>query len=83
MFGDLTAFCLRGIEGRPKSQLSRAQILRDLANAAFHIITTQAQGPAIGSRAPQSDMHVRMFGIAMDHGHPLQRTAEILVHTEH
>src|ERR1700691_3368195 len=71
---DLPAFCLRSIEGRPKAHLSRTQILRDLPDAALHVVAAQAQGLAVSCKASQCDMHVRMFGITMGYSNPFQGT---------
>ena len=74
-----------GIEAVRNPNCRVLQILRDLPNSrASHNHDSGAVPCHRQPVPPQSAaMHMRMFGIAMDHGYPLQETAEILVHTEH
>jgi hypothetical protein len=61
------------------TELLRALVLRDGADAFLHIFPTQMQRVSVAPD-PQSDVHVRVFGIAVSHGNPLQRSVQVPFH---
>jgi hypothetical protein len=65
------------------AELARAMVLRDRSNAFLHVLPTQMERLSIASDAPQRNMDMRVFGIVMGHGNPLQRTVQVPLHSAH
>ena len=76
--------CIRdSVQVVTMSQLPSAQILRDGPDTVPNVIAGQFQRGLVVSDATQGNMNMRMLGIEVLDGHPLQLRSEILLHPVH
>ena len=70
------------IKLRPVPDLASTEILRNFADALFHVVLTETNRP-LGSNSPYGHMKMRVFRVVVSYRDPFDWCAEVLFHAQY